>query len=78
MSTILVLTATFGGVAGSIAWLDVLYYLSYLKLAISFIKLLPQVSSNQDFHVVGDMVLTQGPAGLDELQEKEHNRLVYR
>ena len=37
---ILLVTASFG----SVAWLDLLYYLSYLKIAISFLKLIPQVS----------------------------------
>jgi hypothetical protein len=31
---------------GSLAWLDLLYYLSYLKLIISFIKFMPQAWLN--------------------------------
>lgn len=31
---------------GTIAWLDLLYYLSYVKLVISFLKLVPQAWMN--------------------------------
>lgn len=39
---ILLVTASFG----SVAWLDLLYYLSYLKIAISSLKLIPQAVLN--------------------------------
>lgn len=31
---------------GSLAWLDLLYYFSYLKLVISFLKFVPQAWMN--------------------------------
>merc|ERR1712093_30085 len=46
MTTILVLTAAVASAVGACAWLDFLYYLSYLKLVISFYKFVPQAWMN--------------------------------
>lgn len=37
------LVSLFVAVAGRIAWLDYLYYFSYIKLAVTLIKYVPQV-----------------------------------
>ena len=71
---ILLVTASFG----SVAWLDLLYYLSYLKIAISFLKLIPQVNRT---HPAAVQAVLSSPfrmaAGCAELQTQEHCRMVY-
>ncbi|CAD6580291.1 MAG: hypothetical protein CYPHOPRED_001184 [Cyphobasidiales sp. Tagirdzhanova-0007] len=46
MTTILAMAGIFSAGFGLLAWLDLLYCLSYLKLAISFIKYIPQAWLN--------------------------------
>lgn len=45
-TSIIVAVSTVATGFGSLAWLDLLYYLSYLKSAISFLKYVPQAWMN--------------------------------
>lgn len=76
-----VIAGTIAAISGYIAWLDLLYYVSYVKLVISFTKLVPQVGVQEEHASFGDepqLGAESAAVGLDELPAQEYGRMVNR
>lgn len=66
-----------------ITWLDFFYYCSYIKLAVTLTKYVPQVRSHTQMFpcgllLVGLRALILNLSGLHELPETEHGGLEHR
>ena len=55
-SAVVIITASLGA-ASVIAWLDFLYYCSYIKLCITLIKYVPQVRYIGSYRILRSMTL---------------------